>query len=98
VALALRQVAVDLTLPATAALPWSTMLTRWLVVLAVTLAACAGTGSDAGAPRDAAAPAEQGSGASLAALDWSVALVGGGQLDGGDLAGRDVVLWFWAPW
>lgn len=28
----------------------------------------------------------------------TVALVGGGQLDGGDLAGRDLALWFWAPW
>lgn len=24
--------------------------------------------------------------------------VGGGQLDANDLAGQDVILWFWAPW
>ncbi len=27
-----------------------------------------------------------------------VATVGGGQLDWNSLQGRDVVLWFWAPW
>lgn len=30
--------------------------------------------------------------------DWTGALIGGGQLDANDLAGQDVVLWFWAPW
>ena len=30
--------------------------------------------------------------------DWSGELIGGGQLDANDLAGQDVVLWFWAPW
>lgn len=32
------------------------------------------------------------------ALDFSADLVAGGQLSGTDLAGGDVVLWFWAPW
>lgn len=36
--------------------------------------------------------------ATPAALDFNASLVGGGQIEGGDLAGRDVVLWFWAPW
>ena len=28
----------------------------------------------------------------------TVDAVGGGQIDGGELAGRDLALWFWAPW
>ena len=32
------------------------------------------------------------------ALDFTADLVAGGQLSGADLAGGDVVLWFWAPW
>ena len=24
--------------------------------------------------------------------------IGGGQIDATDLAGQDVILWFWAPW
>jgi hypothetical protein len=34
----------------------------------------------------------------LGPLDFSVPAVGGGQINGADLAGRDVLLWFWAPW
>lgn len=30
--------------------------------------------------------------------DLAVATSDGGQLDFGTLEGRDVVLWFWAPW
>lgn len=30
--------------------------------------------------------------------DWTGELLGGGQFDANDLAGQDVVLWFWAPW
>lgn len=36
-------------------------------------------------------------GAAPAPFD-TVTLVGGGQLKGGDLAGSDLALWFWAPW
>ena len=46
------------------------------------------TASDAGA--STAAPAE----APLAVLTT----VGGGQIDAGALEGRDLALWFWAPW
>ncbi len=68
-------------------------------VAAVVLAAC-------GAPTQQAQPAggpqpsssATSNGAVTAALDWREPLVGGGQLAGGDLQGRDVVLWFWAPW
>lgn len=30
--------------------------------------------------------------------ELSVATADGGQLDWGSLDGRDVILWFWAPW
>ena len=32
-----------------------------------------------------------------AALDFRAQLVGGGEFDGSELAGRPVVFWFWAP-
>ena len=79
-----------------------------LLVLVVFLAACGGPAAESAAPRSAApepsapagpdAPATSGGAAVPAALEWSVDRIGGGQIDGGDLAGRDVVLWFWAPW
>lgn len=31
-------------------------------------------------------------------LDFTAVTVGGGSFDGADLAGRPVLLWFWAPW
>ena len=30
--------------------------------------------------------------------DFRGTLLSGGQFDANDLAGRDIVLWFWAPW
>lgn len=31
-------------------------------------------------------------------LDFEAALVGGGTLEGAELAGAPVAVWFWAPW
>ena len=61
---------------------------RWLLAVMVVVAACS--------PEPPAAP-PAAAGDTPEALNWSAELVGGGQLDGGELAGRDVVLWFWAP-
>lgn len=33
-----------------------------------------------------------------AALQFTAPLVGGGEIEMGALAGRPVLLWFWAPW
>lgn len=33
-----------------------------------------------------------------AALQFSAPLVGGGEIEMGEFAGRPVLLWFWAPW
>lgn len=32
------------------------------------------------------------------ALQFSAPLVGGGEIELGEFAGRPVLLWFWAPW
>jgi hypothetical protein len=42
-------------------------------------------------------PATEAPVAVPAALDFTAPLVGGGQIEMGSLAGRPVVLWFWAP-
>ncbi len=50
----------------------------------------------------AAAPADGSSGPGVAAvpaaLQLTAPLVGGGEIELGELAGRPVLLWFWAPW
>lgn len=71
-----------------------------LLVLVVLLAACGGPADDVAAPPAPATDSQTSAsgGAVPAALNWSVDRLGGGQIEGGDLAGRDVVLWFWAPW
>ena len=60
----------------------------------------ADTDGTAEAPTDEAT-SENGS-TEVEAADWPHTFVadqiGGGQIDANDLAGRDVVLWFWAPW
>lgn len=82
---------------------------RWLLVLVVLAAGCTAppavepSASPTGnAPTGSAAPTDAAAATDAAgvpaALDWTAPLVGGGQLTGGDLAGGDVVLWFWAPW
>jgi hypothetical protein len=79
-----------------------------LLILVLLAAACSAPADEIAAPATGvpgtSGPAA-GPGASTeaaaevpAALDWSVDRLGGGQISGGDLAGRNVVLWFWAPW
>jgi hypothetical protein len=65
-----------------------TRCARGLVALiAVVAIGCSG----ATAP-DAPEAAEAG------LLDFTAPAVGGGQVAGADYAGRDLALWFWAPW
>lgn len=66
-----------------------------LLTLCLVAVACGGGGEPAATPTSASEAAAAGVPANLA---FTADLVGGGQLEGGDLAGRDVVLWFWAPW
>lgn len=82
-----------------------------LLVLAMTIAGCgsATTGGSAdGSPPSSAdggtatAPASERSSDSTRtsgdAPFGTVDAVGGGQIDGTELAGHDLALWFWAPW
>jgi hypothetical protein len=68
---------------------------RWAVAAAVVVATACAPASQSASPSPAPGTSEAGT---TAALDFSATLVAGGQLEGGDLQGRDVVLWFWAPW
>ncbi len=77
--------------------------------LALLLAACGGA-ADPGtpaaapdatvAPTGSAAPVDADPAAAVVptALNFSAPLVGGGDIELGALAGRPVLLWFWAPW
>ncbi|MFC9971610.1 TlpA family protein disulfide reductase [Spirillospora sp. NPDC127200] len=83
-----------------------------LAAAALALAACGG-GSEDPAPATAAAPQSSASGEPAesgeptkeapakgvpAQLKFTAEKLGGGTFDGASLAGKPVVLWFWAPW
>lgn len=87
-----------------------TPLRTALVAIALALAAtaCGSGAGDGPAPADVAATAPMGSDTTARpaagpaevpdVLDFTVAGVDGAQIAGADYAGRDVALWFWAPW
>jgi peroxiredoxin len=60
-----------------------------VVVAALALAGCGGTGTDRSDE-----PATAGSGS----YDFAVPTLDGATFEGRSLAGRPAVLWFWAPW
>jgi hypothetical protein len=70
-----------------------------LAVMAVAVAAVA-VACGAGQPRGGWETRAPGAAtpALMSELDFSVPALGGGQIEGRELAGRDVALWFWAPW
>jgi hypothetical protein len=81
---------------------WRPRATALAIGLALIATACgssstqtAGTGPslEAGPATNATQPAESVGDASVL-----VGTAEGGQLDWGSLSGKDVVLWFWAPW
>lgn len=61
-----------------------------LVSIGLLAAACGGS--------DVARTAGEAAAGDDVDLAFSAQTVDGGQLDFGSLAGRDVVVWFWAPW
>lgn len=62
-----------------------------LAVVALAATSCASTGPEASPPRPASSNAAE-------LLDFTAPLVGGGTVQGAELAGRDLAIWFWAPW
>jgi hypothetical protein len=68
-----------------------------LLVVALTIAGCGATAGQRAAG-DRPAGGSGSSGRSGTAPFGTVDAVGGGQIRGAELAGRDVALWFWAPW
>jgi hypothetical protein len=83
------------------------------VVVLLILAACSGESVEADAGRSAsrspASPApssapevtaspEKDDGPTPEVLRFSAPRLGGGTIEGEDYSGRDVALWFWAPW
>ena len=72
-----------------------------LLALAMALAACGGgsTGGDTSATTAGAAPTEAASGVP-SVLDFTAPQLASDGIDvvGADLAGTDVIVWFWAPW
>jgi len=60
-------------------------------------ATAASTPSSASGDRDAAAPTNGGP-AVPEQLDWVAQDVRGGEVVGAELAGDELVIWFWAPW
>lgn len=49
-----------------------------------------------GPPAPSSPPAAAGSVPQI--LDFTASRLGGGQVVGAELAGKEVVVWFWAPW
>ncbi|KIH97703.1 hypothetical protein LP52_17840 [Streptomonospora alba] len=56
------------------------------------------SGVDAAQGGDGGEQGEGGGRSPAEALDFTAPTVGGGEIDGAELQGEPVVLWFWAPW
>ena len=71
------------------------------VSIALLASACSGSSTKADQAGIDEADAESGATTDSESLwphDFQGSLLSGGQLDANDLAGSDLVLWFWAPW
>ncbi|HEV8565275.1 MAG TPA: hypothetical protein VGR41_10185 [Actinomycetota bacterium] len=66
-----------------------------LAVFAIAASACSQASSSAvaGPPSTSTSP-----GGVAKVLDFTAPLLGGGTLRGSDYTGKDVAIWFWAPW
>lgn len=76
------------------------MVGRSVAVLALALLTACG-GRDGGSVSFPAPPPEQASAAPADSdfYDFTATRLGGGsQVTGSELQGKDVALWFWAPW
>ena len=66
-----------------------------VVVVAVLAVAGCGTSTSSDEASGVGGPPEA---AGAALLDFEARAVGGGEVHGSDYAGRDLIVWFWAPW
>lgn len=71
-----------------------------IALLAVAFAGCAGNGRAPGGVsfESPALDSESSPAGDSEILAFKAPKLGGGQVDGGDLQGKDVAIWFWAPW
>jgi hypothetical protein len=78
-----------------------------LLVMTGLLAGCGSSAEQAAAPETPASPAAVTTPAPAAAtaatstpkvLDFTAPKLGGGQVVGSELVGRDLAIFFWAPW
>ena len=74
-----------------------------LATVSLIAASCGASGSPSGietgsATSGAEVPVQTSSAVEGPAAPILVGLADGGQLDWNSLAGKDVMLWFWAPW
>ena len=65
-----------------------------IVAIVLLTTACSSSTPDSSNERDTGRSAEEG--ASL--LEFRAPQLGGGQVIGSEFVGKDVALWFWAPW
>lgn len=71
-----------------------------LFVLAIGAAACSSAAEvpSAGEAPSASAPTTSPDGATAKVLDFAAPQLGGGTIDGAQYGGKDLAIWFWAPW
>jgi hypothetical protein len=62
-----------------------------LALVALAATACSSTDNQNSPPPPASSNAAE-------LLDFTAPLVGAGTVQGAELAGRDLAVWFWAPW
>ncbi len=67
------------------------------IVLSVVLAACGSGGASTSSAGAGSRPANTAA-APAAPAGFTAAVLGGGELSSASFAGKDTVLWFWAPW
>jgi hypothetical protein len=68
------------------------------VAALIGVAACSGSdGASSTAPEAASSTDVRVTAGVPRSLSFSAQILGGGQMDGASLAGRAVMLWFWAP-
>lgn len=70
------------------------------VMVLLVSAACSGTGVDF-PPLDEAGSGQESPrdpDVQPGLLDFTAPRLGGGQVTGAELQGKDVAMWFWAPW